>query len=456
MKNENKIQDGIFDARELGTARMLILGAQHLFAMFGATVLVPAITGLNVSTTLLMAGLGTLLFHMITGRKVPAFLGSSFAFLGAYGLVTASGQNIPLTYSGFGVAVAGLMYLVLALMFKIFGTKKVMQFFPPIVTGPVIICIGLTLAGTAISSCTSNWLVALAAIIVVVIANIWGKGMVQIVPILLGVVASYLVAMIVDPAARAAVATTVAEAKWFGLPIVWEETALSIFNDSLDVSMLITAVITIAPISLATIVEHVGDMCAISSTVGKNYVADPGLHRTLVGDGLATTMSALFGGPANTTYGENTGVLALSRVYDPKVVRLAAYFAIILSFCPKFAALIVAMPAATMGGVSLVLYGMISAVGVRNVVENQVDFTKSRNVLIAALIMGLAVGIKYYHASGAITFTLGAVTISLSGLAVAAVVGIAMNALLPGKDYEFGTNEQGDTAVNFGTDAYKK
>ena len=444
-------QEAVYDAAVLGKGKMFVLGLQHLFAMFGATVLVPAITGLNVSTTLLFAGLGTLLFHWVTGRKVPAFLGSSFAFLGAYGLTTASGQSIPLTYSGFGVAVAGMMYLVLALMFKIFGTKKVMSFFPPIVTGPVIICIGLTLAGTAITSCTSNWLVALVAIIVVVVANIWGKGMIQIVPILLGVVASYLVAMVVDPAARAAVAATVAEAKWFGLPVIWEETALSIFGKDLDVSMLITAVITIAPISLATIVEHVGDMCAISSTVGKNYVADPGLHRTLVGDGLATAVSSLFGGPANTTYGENTGVLALSRVYDPKVVRLAAVFAMVLSFCPKFAALIVAMPAATMGGVSLVLYGMISSVGVRNVVENQVDFTKSRNVLIAALIMGLAIGIKYYDVSGAITFNLGPVAISLSGLAVAAVVGIVLNAVLPGKDYEFGTNHQGDTAVNFGS-----
>ena len=444
-------QEAVYDAASLGRGKMFVLGLQHLFAMFGATVLVPAITGLNVSTTLLFAGLGTLLFHLVTGRKVPAFLGSSFAFLGAYGLTTASGQNIPLTYSGFGVAVAGLMYLVLALMFKIFGTKKVMSYFPPIVTGPVIICIGLTLAGTAVTSCTSNWLVALAAIVVVVVANIWGKGMIQIVPILLGVVASYLVAMVVDPAARAVVAATVAEAKWFGLPIIWEETALSIFGKDLDVSMLITAVITIAPISLATIVEHVGDMCAISSTVGKNYVADPGLHRTLVGDGLATAVSSLFGGPANTTYGENTGVLALSRVYDPKVVRLAAVFAMVLSFCPKFAALIVAMPAATMGGVSLVLYGMISAVGVRNVVENQVDFTKSRNVLIAALIMGLAIGIKYYDVSGAITFAVGPVAISLSGLAVAAVTGIVLNAVLPGKDYEFGTNHQGDTAVNFGS-----
>ena len=450
MANHEQTNEAIYDAKSLGTAKTLVLGLQHLFAMFGATVLVPAITGLNVSTTLLFAGLGTLLFHLITGRKVPAFLGSSFAFLGAYGLVTASGQNIPLTYSGFGVAVAGLLYLVLALLFKIFGTKKVMKFFPPIVTGPVIIAIGLTLAGTAITSCTNNWLVALVAIAVVVVCNIWGKGMIKIVPILIGVVASYLVAMVVDPAARANVVAKVAEAEWIGLPIVWEETALSIFGKDLDVSMLITAVITIAPISLATIVEHVGDMCAISSTVGKNYVADPGLHKTLVGDGLATTVSALFGGPANTTYGENTGVLALSKVFDPKVVRLAAYFAIILSFCPKFAALIVAMPAATMGGVSLVLYGMISAVGVRNVVENQVDFTKSRNVLIAAMILCLAIGIKYYDVSGAISFNIGVVTISLSGLAVAAIVGIVMNAILPGKDYEFGTNEQGDTAVNFG------
>ena len=451
MSNPEKM-DAVYDAKSLGTSKVMVLGLQHLFAMFGATVLVPAITGLNVSTTLLFAGLGTLLFHLITGRKVPAFLGSSFAFLGAYGLVTASGAEIPLTYSCFGVAVAGLMYLVLAMFFKVFGTAKVMRFFPPIVTGPVIIAIGLTLSGTAIQSCSANWLVALVAIAVVVICNIWGKGMVQIVPILLGVLASYLFAMIVDPAARANVTATVAAADWFGFPVIWENTAFSIFGADLDVSMLLTAIITIAPISLATIVEHVGDMCAISSTVGKNYVEDPGLHRTLIGDGLATTQSALFGGPANTTYGENTGVLALSKVYDPMVVRLAALFAIVLSFCPKFAALIVAMPSATMGGVSLVLYGMISAVGVRNVVENRVDFTKSRNVLIAALILVLAIGLKYgTGAIGGITFTVGGVNIMLSGLAIAALVGIVMNAILPGKDYEFGTNEQGDTSVNFGS-----
>ena len=449
--SNHEITEAVYDAKTLGTSKVFVLGLQHMFAMFGATVLVPAITGLNVSTTLLCAGLGTLLFHLITGRKVPAFLGSSFAFLGAYGLITASGQEIPLTYSSFGVAVAGLMYLVLALMFKLFGTDKVMRFFPPIVTGPVIIAIGLTLSGTAIQSCSANWLVALVAIAVVVICNIYGKGMIKIIPILLGVVASYLFAMVVDPAARANVAATVAEAKWFGSPIIWENTALSIFGPQLDVSMLLNAIITIAPISLATIVEHVGDVCAISSTVDRDFVKDPGLHRTLCGDGLATALSALLGGPANTTYGENTGVLALSKVYDPKVVRLAAVFAMILSFCPKFAALIVAMPTATMGGVSLVLYGMISAVGVRNVVENQVDFTKSRNVLIAAMILVLAIGLKYGTGTvGGITFMPGSVNITLSALAIAALVGIIMNAILPGMDYTFGTNEQGDTAVNFG------
>jgi uracil permease len=441
-------QDAITDARELGIPKMLLLGIQHMFAMFGATILVPAITGLSISATLLFAGLGTLLFHLITGRKVPAFLGSSFAFLGAYGLVTASGAEIPLTYSSFGVACAGLLYLVLALLFKIFGAQKVMRFFPPIVTGPVIIAIGLTLSQSAIDNCANNWLVAVVAIVVVIAFNIWGKGMLKIIPILLGVVASYLFSMIVDPASRQTLITEVSEAAWVGLPVHWEDTAFSIFGENFDGGMLITTVITIMPIALATMVEHIGDICAISSTVGQNFVSDPGLHRTLTGDGLATTIAALFGAPANTTYGENTGVLALSKVYDPRVIRLAAIFAAVLSFCPKFAALIGAMPAATIGGVSLVLYGMISAVGVRNVVENQVDFTKSRNVLIAALILVLSIGIKYSSA-GAITFALGSVTISLSGLAVGAIVGIVLNAVLPGKDYTFEKDDEGATAVNF-------
>ena len=237
MANSEANNEAVYDSRSLGRPKQIILGIQHLFAMFGATVLVPAITGLNVSTTLFFAGLGTLLFHLITGRKVPAFLGSSFAFLGAYGLVTASGQAIPLTYSNFGVAVAGLVYLVLALLFKVFGAKKVMRYFPPIVTGPIIICIGLSLAGSAINNCQNNWFVALVAVVTVVICNIWGKGMIKIIPILLGVLASYIFAMIVDPSARAGLAAAMEAAEtspnsilggWLGLPIIWKNTAFSI------------------------------------------------------------------------------------------------------------------------------------------------------------------------------------------------------------------------------------
>ena len=441
----------VYDARTLGTPRMLVLGLQHMFAMFGATVLVPALTGLDVATTLLFAGLGTLLFHLLTKGKVPAFLGSSFAFIGGYNAVRTIGaaadgtpiyDNALLPYACFGVAVAGLMYVILAALFKAFGVKKVMRFFPPIVTGPIIIAIGLTLSSSAINNCKGNWLIAIVAILIVIGFNMWGKGMTKIIPILLGVLGSYLLAVIIDPAEREAVATAVGQAKWFGLPIIWKNSVFSLFSGSVDTGLLLSACFTIVPLSLATMVEHIGDICAISSTCGKNYMVDPGFHRTLLGDGLATTLASLFGAPANTTYGENTGVLALSRVYDPRVIRIAACIAIIVSFCPKFAALVSAMPTATIGGVSLVLYGMISAVGVRNVVENQVDFTNTRNVIIAALILVLAIGINY---SGSIQIGV----VSLSGLAVASIVGILLNAILPGKDYEFKQEDKGATSVDF-------
>ena len=450
MKEKTVINGPVYDARTLGTPKMLVLGLQHMFAMFGATVLVPILTGIDIATTLLFAGLGTLLFHLLTKRKVPAFLGSSFAFIGGYNAITGfdSSSGVPvnsdlLVYACFGVACAGLMYVILSALFKAYGVKKVMKFFPPIVTGPIIICIGLILSSSAINNCNANWLVAVAAIIIVICFNIWGKGMTKIIPILLGVIGSYLISMLVDPASRVAVAEKVAAAKWVGLPIVWENSVFHLFSMDVDTGMLLSALFTIVPLSLATMVEHIGDVCAISSTVGKNFVADPGLHRTLLGDGLATTLAALFGAPANTTYGENTGVLALSKVYDPRVIRIAACFAIIFSFCPKFAALITAMPTATIGGISLILYGMISAVGVRNVVENKVDFTNSRNVIVAALILVLAIGINY--SVGSIQIGI----VSLSGLAVASLVGIIVNAILPGKDYEFGVDEQGDTSVNF-------
>lgn len=445
---DNKTHEGIYDVKELGVGKTLVLGLQHMFAMFGATVLVPLLTGLDVSTTLLFAGLGTLLFHLLTKGKVPAFLGSSFAFLGGYfaiapKLADGSSNVEMIPYACFGVACAGLVYLVLAGLIKLFSAKKVMRFFPPIVTGPIIIAIGLTLSQSAIDNCATNWWVALIAILVVIICNIFGKGMIKIVPILIGVVVSYAAGACMGEVDFSAVAN----APWIGLPIHKEMTVLALF-DNFDASLLITSVITIMPIALATIVEHIGDISAISSTTGRNYIKEPGLHRTLLGDGLATTLASLFGAPANTTYGENTGVLNLSKVYDPFVVRLAAIFAIIFSFCPKFSAVIQTMPTATVGGISLILYGMISAVGVRNVVENQVDFTKTRNVIIAALILVLSIGIKY-SAAGAIAFSIGDVSISLSGLAVGALVGIILNAVLPGKDYEFDEEEPSDTGVNF-------
>lgn len=450
MSKTNIPETGLTDARTLGVPKMLLLGVQHLFAMFGATVLVPALTGLSVSSALLFAGLGTLLFHLLTKGKVPAFLGSSFAFIAGYNAIRLIGttetgnpiyDNALLPYACAGVVCAGLLYLVLAALVKGFGVKKVMRFFPPIVTGPLIIAIGLTLSKSAVDNCSANWLVALIAILIVVACNIWGKGMIKIIPIMLGVIGSMAFAVILhvtgamqtlDPDKLQALK----DAPWIGLPVTGQQTVFSIFGEGFNASLLITAIITLAPIALATMMEHIGDISAISSTTGNNFIADPGLHRTLMGDGLATVLASLFGAPANTTYGENTGVLNLSKVYDPRVVRLAAYFAVILSFSPKFSALVSLMPTATIGGVSLVLYGMISAVGVRNILENHVDFQNSRNVIIAALILVLSIGISY-SAAGSLSFTIGRVTVSLTGLAIGALVGIILNALLPGKDYEF-------------------
>ena len=445
MSNETK--EGIYSVKEMGAGKTLLLGLQHMFAMFGATVLVPILTGLDVATTLLFAGLGTLLFHIITKRKVPAFLGSSFAFLSGYaavkcmeGITDAAGNTIEnaelLPYACIGVCFAGLLYFVLAGFIKAFGVAKVMKCFPPVVTGPIIIAIGLTLSASAITNCSTNWWLAIVTILVVVICNIYGKGMVKIIPILIAVVVSYLVAAVTGNVDFSGVR----DAAWIGLPVKYENTVFSVFGDNFNLSFFITSIVTIMPIALATIVEHIGDISAISSTVGRNYFKDPGLHRTLIGDGAATILASLFGAPANTTYGENTGVLTLSKVYDPFVIELAAGFAILFSFCPKFAAVISAMPAATIGGISLVLYGMISAVGVRNIVESRVDFSKSRNVIIAALILVLAIGIKYYNASGDISFMIGEIKISFSGIAAGALVGIILNAILPDKDYIFDEN----------------
>lgn len=443
----------ITDARSLGMPKMLILGLQHMFAMFGATILVPILVNsyfqsedqiLSVQVTLFCAGIGTLFFHLCSKFKVPAFLGSSFAFLGGFATVANldSGiyANMPdlekLQYACGGILVAGLLYLILALIIKLVGVKRVMRFLPPVVTGPIIVCIGLSLAPSAVTNASTNWLIALVALAVIIIFNIWGKGMFKIIPILLGVVISYAFALVLNgfgvtnPDGSAILNfTNVASASWVGLPPF----QICKFD--------ITAILVMAPIAIATMMEHIGDMSAISATVGENFLEDPGLHRTLIGDGLATSFSALIGGPANTTYGENTGVLELSRVHDPKVVRLAAVYAVILSFIPKVAEIIGSMPASIIGGVSFILYGMISAIGVRNIVENHVDFTKSRNLIIAAVILVCGLGF-----SSGLTFTVAGTSITLTSLAIAAIAGVLLNAILPGNDYNFGSNPEADAS----------
>lgn len=473
----NTNNSAIYDAGTLGKTKMIILGIQHMFAMFGATILVPIITGLDISTTLLMAGLGTLLFHCLTRFKVPAFLGSSFAFLGGYAAIKALDPKSPesmLPYACLGVACAGLVYLVLAAIIKAVGAEKVMRFFPPVVTGPIIIAIGLGLAPSAVDNCQTNWFLAVVALAVIVIFNIWGKGMAKIIPIILGLLISYAVGLILyfislanpqlisdipwlfsggtdatgafipifDFSSLNTIFSNIANGNVFGsegligIPIAWNKTVFGGIDFS-NGALIASSVIAIVPIAFATMMEHIGDVCAISSTTGKNYIRDPGLHRTLLGDGLATTFASLLGGPANTTYGENTGVLALTKVYDPKVIRIAAFFAVGISFFPIVSVIIGSIPSCIIGGISFVLYGMISAIGVRNMVENKVDFTKSRNLIVAAVILVCALGLG----SDTVSFAVGSAQITLSPLAVASIAGIIINAVFPGKDYKFSTEE---------------
>ena len=480
-------KQAIYDARKLGKPKMVVLGIQHMFAMFGATILVPMITGLDVLTTLFMAGLGTLLFHFITKFKVPAFLGSSFAFLGGDAAVKAlapegADPNTMLPYACLGVACAGLVYFILAGIIRAIGVHRVMKFFPPVVTGPIIIAIGLGLAPSAVSNCTTNWFLAIVALAVIIVFNIWGKGMLKIVPIILGLLISYAVGLVLyfisqanpdliqtmpwlfsggsvlddagnvtsylpifDFSGVQTVVNNIANGQIFGeqgligIPVIWNKTTFGGIDWS-NGAVIASSIIAIVPISLATMMEHIGDISAIGSTVGRNYIQDPGLHRTLIGDGLATTLASLFGGPANTTYGENTGVLALTKVYDPRVIRIAAIFACTISFFPIVAALIGSIPSCIIGGISFVLYGMISAIGVRNVVENKVDFTKSRNLIVAAVILVCALGLG----ANTVSFPIGSAQSTLSPLAVASIAGIALNAIFPGKDFKFITNGKGE------------
>ena len=411
-------------AKKDSAGKLALLGIQHVFAMFGATVLVPMLTGMSPAVALFCAGVGTWIFHLCTGRKVPTFLGSSFAFIAAIqGAAQICSDNAEigtdaylaaLPYATGGIIVAGALYLVLALLV---GAERVRSFFPPIVTGPVVTIIGLMLAPSAINNITTqigtvnvglNWLVAAVAVAAIFVTSLFAKGLFKLVPILIGIIVGYVAAIccgMVD-------FTTIAQAPWLDLP--------PFFLPKFDMR----AIGLVAPIAIVTFVEHIGDVTASSAVVGKDFIKDPGLHRTLMGDGLATMFAGLVGGPANTTYSENTGVLAATKNYNPLTLEIAACFAILISFLGKFAALITSMPGPVIGGVSIVLYGMIAAVGLRTLVENQVDFTKTRNLLIAAVMLVLGLG-----ADKAIT--IGGVAIS--GVALAAVLGIILNKILPEK-----------------------
>ena len=421
---------GIYDARkELGWGKSIIMGLQQCFAMFGATILVPVLTnsygegivGLSASVTLFCAGIATLWFHFITKGKVPVFLGSSFAFLGMYqAIIPQYGKE----YATGGVVAAGGLYVILAILIKVLGTKRVMKLFPPAVCGPLIILIGINLAGSAIDNLFTNWMLGIVPILVIIICNTWGKGMIKIIPVLISLIVSYIVAIIMGAVDFSAVGS----ANWVGLP----NFHLPKFNADAIVAGLAVAV--------AAMVEHVGDVMAIGATCGKNFIADPGLTRTLLGDGIGTSLAGLLGGPANTTYSENTGVVALTRVFDPFVMRIAAVMAIILSLSPKFEAVINSIPAAIIGGISFVLYGMIAATGIRTIVENQVDYVNMRNVLITAII--LVSGLGFNHKN----IVIGSV--AFGGLACAAVFGIILNAILPGNDYEFDATAGSDAATS--------
>ncbi len=422
-----------------------VLGIQHLFAMFGATVLVPLFTGLNVSLALASAGFGTLIFHLVTKGKVPVFLGSSFAFIGPIASVVAT-KGIASAQGG--IMAAGLLYLVFALVVFYVGADAVKKLFPPVVTGPVIIVIGVGLSYSAINNTGLlraglpaaqggiDWIISLFVLCLVVGISVFSKGFFKLVPILLGIAGGYLLCIALSACGLFQMDyTAIINAPWVNIPFVsTDANGVGFFSlPAFD----LTAIMTIAPVALVTFMEHIGDITTNGAVVGKDFFKNPGLHRTLLGDGLATAFAGLIGGPPNTTYSENTGVLATTRNYNPALLRLAALFAIALAFLGKFGAILTTIPTPVRGGVEVVLYGMIAAIGIRTLAESKLDFTHSRNLIIVALIlvMGLGITIATYvpelGTNTGILVTLGGNTFGLSGLFVATVAGVLANMVLP-------------------------
>lgn len=396
----------ITDVRGLGIPKAIALGAQHVFTLFASTVLVPILTGLDIGVALVMSGVGTLIFHYITKKKVPAYLGSSFSFIAP---IILAGELYGLDYARGGIVIAGLCYVIVAIFIKFCGSEKILKYFPPVVTGPVIIVISMSLAPTAIKMASSNWILSIFTLLIIILVASFSKGFLKIVPVIIGLMMGYILALwmgYID-------FSPIGEAAWFGIP----KFSLPRFN--------LGAILIIAPIAITTVVEHIGDVLAMSGVVKQNLAEDPGLHRTLIGDGIATSVSALFGGPANTTYSQNTGVVALTKVWDPLVMRIAACMTIIIGMLPKLTAITRTIPPAVIGGAVIILFGMIASIGARTLVENKVDFSQTRNMIIIAAILVFGLG------GAVVPIKIGETEIKLVGMALAAMIGIVLNIVLP-------------------------
>lgn len=414
---------------DIAVERRVVLGLQHTVAMFGATILVPLILGMSPSLALLSAGIGTLLFHLVTKGIVPVFLGSSFAFLAPIGLATAEGYSF--VSIGAGIIGAGVVYLIVSFLVTVIpdGSHKLRALFPPIVTGPIIAVIGITLAPVAISQAQGNWWLALVALGSVIVASIYFRGLFKMLPILTGFIVGYLVSIIFGQVEW----TNFNAANW----IDWPDFGGLFAGGDFDFG----AVWLIAPVALVTMIEHVGDILTNGRVVGKDFFDSPGVNRTLMGDGIATVVAGLIGGPPNTTYSENTGVLAVTKVYDPRVLRIGAIFAILLGFIPKFGGFLQDTPLPVLGGISIVLFGMIASIGMRVLTESRVDFTQSRNLIVAALILVFGLGVSGLESP----IKIG--DVQVSGLALAAVVGVVANLILPNAIEEPEYEEAADKAA---------
>ena len=397
---------------QLGWEKKIVLGLQHTVAMFGATVLVPLLTGLHPSVALITAGLGTLLFHLIAGGMVPVFLGSSFAFIAP--IIAAQKAGFGLAAVGGGIIAAGLVYALFALLVMAVGSRRVRELFPPVVTGPVIVVIGLTLAPVAVDMAKNDWLLALVTLAAAIVAAVFFHGLFKMLPVITGVAVGYLVALLLGRVDTA----PIREAAWFGLP--------PFVAPTLEWG----AVLLIAPVAIVTVMEHIGDILTNGRVVGKDFFERPGLHRTLLGDGAATALAGFLGGPPNTTYSENTGVLAVTKVYDPSVLRIGALFAILLGLSPKLAAVLQTLPQGVLGGISILLFGMIASIGIRTLAEAKIDFTHSRNLIVVSLILVLGLGGAVADL-GTLKVAGAEVPLKVTGMSLAALVGILANLLLP-------------------------